>query len=355
MSKTAVVFSPIYYQHNTGRRHPESARRLEAIINELREGRLSKSEKWQFVKPKKARIRDVGQIHDIEYIRFVESFCKSGGGLLDSEDTAVSPESFEVALHAVGGALEAVDLVMKRKFRNSFALIRPPGHHAEKFRALGFCIFNSAAIAAKHLLRKYSLQRILIVDIDAHHGNGTQNSFYETDKVLFISLHQDPRIFPGTGFVDEIGEGEGLGYKVNIPLPFRTDDQSYLKAIKEVAVPIIRQYKPQCMLVSAGLDGHYTDPVACLSLSVLCYKELFETLTKMSSEVCGGRLVSLLEGGYSLKFVGKIAATAIAKMCGASYVVDDRAPVSSERVRRRAERVIEEVKKVQRAFWNIGE
>jgi len=353
MGKTAIIFSPKYCQHNTGMNHPESAKRLSAIINELKKGKLSQGKNWQFVAPEKACIEDVELVHGIEYIKFVETFCRSGGGLLDLEDTVVSPESFEVALYAVGGTIKAVNLVMGKKFENAFALVRPPGHHAEKFRAFGFCIFNNIAIAAKYLLKKYDLKRILILDIDAHHGNGTQESFYETNKVLYMSIHQDPRIFPGTGFIDDIGEGEGLGYNINIPLPFRTSDHIYLKAIKEIVTPIIHQYKPQFVLASAGLDGHYTDPVASLSLSAFCYQEIYETIVNLASEICEGRLVSALEGGYSLKFVGKIAAAAVAKMSGIRFVMDDEAPVPNENVRRKGEKVIKDVKDIQRSFWNI--
>lgn len=353
MNKTAVIFSPEYYKHNPGRGHPESAKRLGIIVNELRRGRLSKNKNWQFVAPVKARIEDVELVHDIEYIKFVEAFCRCGGGLMDLEDTVASPESFEAALYAVGGTLKAVDLVMEKMFENAFALVRPPGHHAEKFCAKGFCIFNNIAIAARHLLKKFNLQRLLILDIDAHHGNGTQETFYETNKILYISLHQDPRAFPGTGFIDEIGEGDGLGYNVNVPFPFRTSDQIYLKAIREIITPIISQYKPQFILVSAGLDGHYTDPVASLSLSALCYQRIYEIIVSLASEICEGRLVSVLEGGYSLKFVGKIAVAAIAKMSEAHYIIDDKAPATSKRSRRLGEKIIEDVKEVQKAFWNM--
>jgi acetoin utilization deacetylase AcuC-like enzyme len=355
MGKTAVVFSPKYYQHNPGRNHPESVRRLRAIINELKRGRLSSNGNWQFVEPEKARMEDVELIHSREYIKLVAAVCKSGGGLLDSGDTAASPKSFEVALYAVGGTLKAVNLVMEKRFENAFALVRPPGHHAEKFRACGFCIFNNIAIAAEYLLRKFRLERILILDIDAHHGNGTQEAFYATNKVLYISLHQDPRDFPGTGFIDEIGEGEGLGYNVNIPLPFRTGDQIYLRAVKEIVTPVIRQYKPQFILMSAGLDGHYTDPVANLSLSAFCYQEIYEIIMNLASEICEGRLVSVLEGGYSLNFVGRIAATAIAKMSESLYTLDDKVPTSKKRVRIQGENIIKEVEKVQRVFWNLNQ
>jgi acetoin utilization deacetylase AcuC-like enzyme len=355
MGKTAVIFSPKYYQHNPSRKHPESARRLHAIIHELRAGRISNNGNWQFVKPEKAGVEDVEQIHGREYIKLVEAICKSGGGLLDSGDTAASPESFEVALYAVGGTLKAVNLVMEKKFENAFALVRPPGHHAGKFRACGFCIFNNVAIAAKYLINKFRLERILILDIDAHHGNGTQEAFYKTNKVLYISLHEDPRDFPRTGFIDEIGENEGLGYNVNIPLPFGTGDQIYLKAMKEIVKPVISQYKPQFMLMSAGLDCHYTDPVANLSVSVSCYQEIYEMIVKLAVEMCEGRLVSVLEGGYSLNFVGKIVAAAIAKMSASFYTSSDNdAPTPKKRVRTEGENVLKKVEKTQRIFWNLS-
>jgi acetoin utilization deacetylase AcuC-like enzyme len=353
MARTAVIFSPKYYQHDTGRNHPESAKRIGAIVNELKRGKISKSKSWQFVEPRKASLEEIHLVHDSDYVEFVKSVCSSGGGFLDSGNTVVSARSFDVAKYAVGGTLKAVELVMEKQFKNAFALVRPPGHHAGKFSAAGFCVFNNIAIAAKHLLRKFGLKRILIFDIDAHHGNGTQEIFYETDKALYISLHEDPRSFPGTGFVDEIGEGEGLGYNVNIPLPFGANDQIYIKAVNEIALPIISQYEPQFILVSAGLDGHYTDPVANLALSTMCYEKVYRKIVELSSETCGGKLVFALEGGYSLNFVGKLAALAIATMSSVNYMVDDKVAAMSMRVKRQSERILREVKKTQESFWNL--
>ena len=354
MSTTAVVFSPIFYRHNPGRGHPESARRLRAIVRELKKGRLQGIRNWQFVKPEKAQLNDVRLVHSTKYVEFVQNVCRSRGDFLDAEkNTVASPESFDVALYAVGGTLKAVNLIMERKFQNAFALIRPPGHHAGRHYSRGFCIFNSIAIATKHLLRKYKLNRILILDIDSHHGNGTQEIFYETNKVLYVSLHEDPREFPKKGFIDEVGEGEGLGYNVNVPLPCGTGDQIYLKTIHEIVELITKQYKPQFILVSAGLDGHYTDPVGSLSLSALCYQELYQTISAMASEICEGKLVLVLEGGYSLKFVGKLAMAAVAKMSGAIYGLEDNAPMTGKRINEQGERVIKEVRQVQKAFWNV--
>jgi len=354
MSTTGVIFSPVYYRHNPGRGHPESARRLRAIVRELKKSKLQGIGNWEFVEPEKVGLKDVKLVHGIEYIEFVENVCKSGGGLLDVEgDTVASPESFDVALYAVGGTLKAVNLVMKGRFQNAFALVRPPGHHAGKYSTCGFCIFNNIAIATEYLLREFDLKRILILDIDAHHGNGTQEIFYETNKVLYISLHEDPRKFPRKGFIDELGEGEGLGYNVNVPLPFRTGDHIYLKAINEIVTPIIKQYKPQFVLVSAGLDGHYADPVGSLSLSALSYQEVFETIFNVASEMCEGKLVLMLEGGYSLGFVGKLAVTAVAEMSGTIYSIEDKVPITKKRVKEQGEKVIKEVKQVQKAFWNV--
>jgi acetoin utilization deacetylase AcuC-like enzyme len=353
MVKTAVVFTPKYFLHNPGRTHPESAERLRVMISEVEESGLLKTGNCSLMEPKPARIGDVELVHDVDYIKLIDKVCKSGGGLLDRGDTVASSESFDVALHAVGGVLEATELVMHRKFQNAFALVRPPGHHAGPYRACGFCIFNNVAIAATHLLERFNLKRVLILDIDAHHGNGTQEIFYSSDKVLYISLHQDPRGFPGTGFVDEVGEGEGLGYNVNIPFPFRTGDQNYLAAVSQIVAPIIEQYKPQFMLASVGFDGHYADPIASLSLSALCYHKVFERILNLASRLCSGRFVAVLEGGYALSFVGKMAAAAIAQMSGTDYKLTDKIPTVRENVCKQGEIVIKEVMDVQGSFWEF--
>ncbi len=354
MSRTAVVFSPKYYTHNPGKKHPESAKRLRVVINELNRGQLSTSNNWQYVKPHKATLENVMLIHDWDYVKHIERFCRSGGGVLDTGDTVVSRESFDVAMYAAGGALKAVDLVMKGQFQNAFALVRPPGHHAGRADARGFCVFNNVAIAVKHLLKKHGLRRVAVIDIDAHHGNGTQNIFYETDEVLYVSLHEDPHEFPKSGFIDQTGRRKGLGYTVNIPLPFETNDDVYLKALNEIAVPIVRQYKPQFILVSAGFDGHYADPVGRLSLSAQCYTQVYDDTLTLVSLTCNGRLVSVLEGGYSRSFVGKLAASAIAKMSGSPYVLYDSVMPSRKSVETRGQKILEKVKKVQKSFWNVG-
>jgi acetoin utilization deacetylase AcuC-like enzyme len=299
-------------------------------------------------------LEDLELVHERDYIKLVEKACVSGGGILDLGDTVVSPKSCEAATLAVGALIDAVNLVLDGKAKNAFALVRPPGHHAGPYYALGFCLFNNVAVAASYLLRRRNLERVLILDIDAHHGNGTQEIFYNSNKVLYISLHEDPKGFPGTGFVDEIGEGEGIGYTVNVPFPFRTGDAVYERAFDEVVVPISRQFRPQFILVSAGFDGHYADPVGALSLSMKGYEEIFDKIVNLACQLCDGKLVAALEGGYSLNFLGKMATAAIAKMANASYRVVDKGPPANPKVEKKAEQVLSSVKKVQSSFWKLG-
>ena len=352
MTRTTIIFTPKYYEHNTGFGHPETSKRLKVIMKELRLA-LTDVEKCKLVEPTLARLEDLELVHAPDHIQLVKRVCEQGGGLLDIGDTVASPESYTVARYAVGGALRAVDLVLSKKVRNAFALVRPPGHHAGPYYAAGFCIFNNVAVAASHLIKRHNFERVLILDIDAHHGNGTQEIFYETKKILYISLHEDPREFPGTGFVKEVGKNKGLGYNVNIPFPFRTGDKAYLRAVDDIVIPIISQFAPQFILVSAGYDGHYADPVAKLSISAISYAIIFNKLLKLASRFCEGRFVALLEGGYNLRCLGKLAMLTISKMSGFPYSIESENPPVSAQAEKYAEKVIEDAKKEQSAFWNL--
>ncbi|MEM2935725.1 MAG: histone deacetylase [Candidatus Bathyarchaeia archaeon] len=353
MVKTAVIYSPKYLEHNPGRDHPETANRLRVILRELNRSGILQGEKCSILEPKAATVEDLELVHEPDYVRLVERCCAAGGGILDLGDTVVSRESYEVTCLAVGGAILGADLVMAGEAENAFALVRPPGHHAGSYYGFGFCVFNNVAVAAAHLLHRLGLDRVLILDIDAHHGNGTQEIFYNTKKVLYMSLHQDPTLFPGAGFADEVGEGEGLGYTVNIPFPLHVDDRIYLTAMDEIVVPIIRQYKPQFILLSAGFDGHYTDPVAQLSLSAFSYLQTFGKVLDLASRICGRRVVAVLEGGYRLKFLAKMATAAVAKMAGIPYEFRDKRSLATPGVRKQAERVIRDVRSIQSSFWSL--
>ena len=354
MARTAIIFTPKYYEHNTGLNHPETPERLKVIMEELKKTKaFLDGDKYELVEPDLARIDDLELVHDPEHVQLVKRTCEHGGGLLDLGDTIVSPESFEVARYAVGGALKAVDFVLSKRVKNAFALVRPPGHHAGPYYAAGFCIFNNIAVAATHLIKRFHFERILILDIDAHHGNGTQEIFYYTDKVLYISLHEDPRGFPGTGFVDEIGEGKGLGYTVNIPFPYRVGDNEYMRAINDVVVPIAKQYAPQFILMSVGYDGYYRDPVAKLSLSFGIFDQIFTKVLDLATSLCEDRFVAVLEGGYKLGKLGKLVNSTISKMAGFSYSTEDDNLHVNPKTQKQAEKVIEELKKIQSAFWSL--
>jgi len=354
MTGTAVVYSPKYLRHKTGLRHPESPSRLRVIMRELSKSGILNNERCSLIEPDTAHINDLQLIHDADYIQKIKQFCSCGGGLLDKENTVVSGESFEVARLAAGGAVKAADVVMAGKYRNAFAFVRPPGHHAGPDYPMGFCVFNNVAVAAAHLLEEFSLDRVLILDIDAHHGNGTQEIFYRNNRVLYISLHEDPIEFPLTGFADEVGEDEGQGFTVNIPLPYGTGDRIYLRAFNEIAVPIINQYEPQFILVSTGFDNHYADSVGNLSLSAFSYVKIFDAVLESAAKFCQGRLVAVLEGGYNLRFLGKMACTVTAKMAEIPFSIRDKHRGAGIRVRKKGEKTINRIKKIQSPFWNIN-
>lgn len=351
--KTAVMYSSEFLDHETGPDHPESPNRLRAIIRELKGSGLLRTRKCSIVAPKPAKLEDLELVHEPDYIELVQKTCSYGGGVLDLGDTVVSQKSCRVAFLAVGAVINAVNMVAAGEVRNAFALVRPPGHHAGPYYALGFCLFNNVAVAAAYLLRRLGYKRVLVLDIDAHHGNGTQEIFYGTNNVLYLSLHEDPRGFPGTGFADEVGDGEGLGYTVNVPFPFKVDDKIYQQGFEQIAVPIIQQYKPQFVLVSAGFDGHYTDPVAELSLSMNAYTYVFSKILKLASQLCNGRVVASLEGGYSLGFLGKMVTSTISEMAGITYTPKDSGPVADSKTRRKAEQITRKVKRIQSSFWQL--
>jgi acetoin utilization deacetylase AcuC-like enzyme len=356
MTTTGIIFTPKFYAHKTGFGHPEKPTRLKAIIHEL--GKLDADlieGKLKRYTPDTAKIEDLELVHTREHIQLVKHVCKQGGGLLDLGDTVVSPSSFKVALLAAGGVKKAVDLVLSSKVKNAFALIRPPGHHAGSYFAMGFCLFNNVAIAAAHLTKNLGFKRVFIIDVDAHHGNGTQEIFYNSDRVLYISLHEDPQQFPGSGFIDETGEDEGKGYNVNVPFPFEVGDKEYLRAFDEIVIPIAKQYNPQFVLASVGYDGYFKDPVAKLNLSISCYNSIFEKILDLTSTHCDDRFVAILEGGYNIRNLGKLAVSTISKMADFSYLVKNVSkndPINLK-VEKRAKEIIEKVKETQSVFWSL--
>ena len=324
--KAGLVYDPIYLDHDTGD-HVENSRRLAEAISYLEETGIK--EKLTCLPPRPALLEELEMIHTPEYISHVKSKAEKGGGWLDPE-TVVSPKSYEAALYAVGGLLVAVEAVMKDEVDNAFAIVRPPGHHAISDRAMGFCIFNNVAVAAKLALNKFSLNRVLIVDFDVHHGNGTQDAFYTDPKILYFSTHQYP-FYPGTGWMDEIGSGEGKGATVNFPMAAGWGDEEYLRASEEVLVPLARRFQPQLILVSAGFDAHWADELAMMRVSIKGFAQMVMILKELAAELCQGRLVFTLEGGYNLQVIASSIKAVFDLLLGNSEIDDPLGEASMAR------------------------
>ncbi len=292
--KVALIYDPIYLEHQTGA-HVENPQRLITTMSLLEQTGLK--DKLLLLPPRPASIEELSLVHAKEYISYVQNCAQKGGGWLDP-DTVISPASYEVALYAAGGVLQAVEVVMTNQADSAFALIRPPGHHATCWQAMGFCLFNNVAVAAKFALANFdNIKRILIVDFDVHHGNGTQDTFYADPSVLYFSTHQYP-LYPGTGRIDEIGSGDGEGTTVNVPLLAGWGDDEYLQVFQEVLVPVAERYEPQLILVSAGYDAHWADTISLMQVSVTGFAGMVRVLKKLATKLCLGRLVFALEGGY---------------------------------------------------------
>ena len=290
--KTGLITSNTYQNHNTGEGHPEQVNRVSIILENLKK-KNNKNLVWK--KPLKFEKKLIEITHNKEYVNFVEnSFPKKGLAFLDG-DTIISPGSKEATLDAVGSIITAIEGVQNNEFQNAFCAVRPPGHHAEKNKAMGFCIYNNVAVGAHYLLEKYKLNKIAIIDFDVHHGNGTQNIFYENEKVLYVSTHQYP-YYPGSGTEQEKGKYNNI---LNIPLPAGTDSEQYLNAY-EFVLKKLTEFKPQFILFSAGFDAHKDDPLAQFQLQSKDFYDLTKRTMSLAKLYCGGKVVSILEGGYDL-------------------------------------------------------
>ena len=288
--KTAIVTSDTSEKHLTGDGHPEQPKRVESIINVLKK---KKDLIWE--KPDVVPEKILTLTHTEDYIKNLKnSFPKKGINFLDG-DTVVSPGSKEAVFDAAGSTIKAIDGIQNKKFTNAFCVVRPPGHHAEKNKAMGFCIYNNVAVGANYLLEKYKLNKVAIIDFDVHHGNGTQDIFYDNEKVLYISTHQYP-YYPGTGTEKEKGKYNNI---FNIPLPAGTTSKEYLNAY-EFVLKKIREFKPEFILFSAGFDAHKDDPLAQFQLTSKDFYHLTKRTLELSKLYCGGKVVSILEGGYDL-------------------------------------------------------
>lgn len=334
MKKTGFIYDESYFWHDNGSgalhlssggwiqadvfgEDPETKRRVKNLLEVS-----GMMKQLTTIEPRSATRENIEMFHEPAYIDKVKQLSDANGG--DAGLNAiVGRGSYEIALLSAGGAMTAVDAVMDGDVENVYALTRPPGHHAEADQGMGFCLFNNVAIAAKHAKKKYNLERILVLDWDVHHGNGTEQAFYEDDNTLFISLHQD-RNFPGnTGFVEHCGEGKGEGYNVNIPLPAGTGNAGYMHAFENVVEPIVDQFKPELILISAGQDPNFFDPLARMMVTADGFYRFAKFMKKLADKHCDGKLVLCHEGGYSRAYVPFCSLAIVEAISGIKTEVED--------------------------------
>jgi acetoin utilization deacetylase AcuC-like enzyme len=322
---TGLVYDPIFLAHDLPG-HPENSERLRVISKHLEDRQLLSHLTRLPAQP--VDLERLCRVHSQDYCQRVKNLAERGGGQLD-QDTYVGTRSYDAARTAAGGVIEATKAVFEGRVQNAFALVRPPGHHATRERGMGFCIFNNIALAARYAVDEKLAQRALIVDFDVHHGNGTQEAFYQEREILFFSTHQYPH-YPGSGHWRETGMGAGQGYTVNVPLPAGIGDNGFRAVFEQILHPIAVRYQPDLILVSAGFDAHWSDPLAGLSLSLAGYIWLCRFLRDLACELCDGRLVFTLEGGYQRDVLAHGVANAFCLLLGLDDIATDPFGSSSE-------------------------
>jgi acetoin utilization deacetylase AcuC-like enzyme len=310
MAQTALLLDDFLTRHVTEVGHPESPARLMVIRKAL-----ESLENVAVFASRRAELAEVTLCHDADYVESVLQLIASGETQLAGGDVSVCEESGEVALHAVGGVIDVLDAVLGGRVQNAFCAVRPPGHHATPAAAMGFCLFNNVAIAARHAQKHHGLNRVAIVDWDVHHGNGTQEIFYSDGSVLFFSTHQWPW-YPGTGHFSETGEGKGVGLTINCPLPAGSGRKEILGAFRERLLPALEDFRPELLLISAGFDSRAGDPLGYFLLTDGDFADLTDMLLDFAARVCHDRVLSVLEGGYNLPGLGKAVAAHVARLAG---------------------------------------
>ncbi|MBI3783196.1 MAG: histone deacetylase [Deltaproteobacteria bacterium] len=341
MANTGIVIDPRYQEHETGVGHPERPERIGVLLSALEES----MEGLSAIPPREASGEEIALVHDGAYVADVEATAHKQRFAFDP-DTPTSPRSYDTARLAAGGFLALLDAIVAGEVDNGFAFVRPPGHHAERHRAMGFCLFNNAAIGAEYLRRRYGIERVLIVDWDLHHGNGTQHMFEDDPGVLYVSTHQYP-YYPGTGALDESGCGSGEGYTVNVPLPAGCADAEYRDAFRRVIEPIAHLYEPQFVLISAGFDAHARDPLGGMNLSASAFGAMARSLLAVAAAHASGRCAAILEGGYDLQAICASSSQVLAELSGKAPALES--PPGASRI----DAVVERFVRHQKRYWKI--
>jgi len=310
---TALMADPIFRDHLAGRQHPERPERFDAVMTGLESAGLP--DRMLRVEARDATAEELALCHTPEYMRIARSDVASGRRHLSTGDTDITPNSWDVAVRAAGGVLQAVDAVLAGRARNAFCAVRPPGHHANAGRGMGFCLLNNVAIAARYAQRQHGVGRVAIVDWDVHHGNGTQDIFYRDGSVFFFSSHQWP-LYPGTGRADETGEGAGAGTTMNFPFPAGAGRREILGAVENSLCPAMEGFRPELVLISAGFDSREGDLLGRFTLTDEDFADLTRSVMGIADRYAGGRVVSMLEGGYNLDGLASAATAHVAALLG---------------------------------------
>lgn len=340
VSQTGVVIDPRYQEHDTGDGHPERPERIAVLLPTLR----AAVARYPEIPPRAASPDEIGWVHDGAHIERVAATQRLQHFAFDA-DTPTSPRSYATACLAAGGVLALLDAIVAGQIENGFAFVRPPGHHAERDRAMGFCLFNNVAIAAEYLRHRHGMERILIMDWDLHHGNGTQHIFATDPGVLYVSTHQYP-YYPGTGALTEVGRAAGEGFTVNLPFPAGYGDAEYGDAFTRIVEPIARQFAPEFVLISAGFDAHARDPLGGLQVTEPGFRAMARSLLGVARDCAGGRCAAVLEGGYDLAAIHDSSLMVLAEFAG------DTAALPASRPSRAAA-LLERVKSVHSRYWRL--
>ena len=344
MAKVGIVLDKLYVDHDNGQGHPETFERILAIVDMLNYTNMM-NEVVRIV-PRDATKEEITLVHTPEHFDKIAATKGKHRVFLDA-DTTTCAVSFDAALRAAGGTISAIDSVLSGEVDRAFPIVRPPGHHAEADRPMGFCLFNNVAVGAAYLTEVKGLERVLVIDWDVHHGNGTQHIFEDSSKVLYFSSHQFP-FYPGTGAAEEVGTGDGKGYTVNVPLDPGMGDNEFIKIFDKILKPVIEQYKPEFILVSAGFDIFFDDPLGGMKVSPEGFAKLTRQLTDQADKVCNGNIIFLLEGGYNLDGLWISTKEMLEELLDKKHSEYDIGDIETK-----ADKLIENIKKVYSDYWDF--